>query len=93
MTDNLPDQSRDAGSNPFDGLIRCGAKTRHGGACARVGNARNGRCHLHGGWAGAPCGERNGNWRGGFYSRQAQAERRWLRELIRQMRTTMDGLP
>jgi|SRR5271155_3663396 len=48
---------------------------------------------LHGGWAGAPRGERNGNWRNGFYSQQAQAERQRLREMIRQMRATMDELP
>ena len=38
-------------------------------------------------------GERNGNWRNGFYSQQAQAERQRLREMIRQMRATMDELP
>jgi glucans biosynthesis protein len=93
MADNLPDQSGDSGGNPFDQLPRCGAKTRHGGTCGRIGNARNGRCHLHGGWAGAPRGERNGRWRGGFYTQEAQAERRRLHELIRQMRTMMDELP
>jgi len=31
--------------------------------------------------------------RGGFYAPEAQAERRRLRELIRQMRETMDELP
>ena len=37
---------------------------------------------------GAPAhrGERNGSWRGGFYAPEAQAGRRKLRELIRQMR-------
>jgi hypothetical protein len=94
MGNNFADQPRDAGSNPFSGLPRCGAKTRHGGTCGRIGNARNGRCHLHGGHSpGAPRGERNGNWRGGFYSQDAEAERRRLRDLIRQMRASMDELP
>jgi hypothetical protein len=41
---------------------------------------------------GAPRGDRNGRWRGGFYTAEAQAERRRLRALIRQMRATMDEL-
>ncbi len=51
-------------------------------------------CRIHGGRSpGAPRGERNGRWRGGFHTPEAQAERRRLRELIRQMRETMDELP
>jgi hypothetical protein len=38
-------------------------------------------------------GERNGNWRGRFKTSEAPTERRKLRELIRQMRITMDELP
>ncbi len=54
----------------------------------------NGRCKTHGGRSpGAPRGERNGRWRGGFHTPEAQAERRRLRELIHQMRTSMDELP
>lgn len=30
-------------------LSRCGAKTRNGTPCQRLGNKRNGRCKLHGG--------------------------------------------
>lgn len=54
----------------------------------------NGRCKTHGGRSpGAPRGERNGSWRDGFHTLEARAERRRLRELIRQMRTVMDELP
>jgi hypothetical protein len=54
----------------------------------------NGRCRIHGGRSpGAPRGERNGRWRGGFYTKEAQAERRRFRDLIRQMRISMDELP
>jgi hypothetical protein len=54
----------------------------------------NGRCKTHGGRSpGAPQGQRNGNWRGGFYSQEAQADRRRLRELIRQMRDAMEEVP
>src|SRR5271163_2658166 len=65
---------------------RCGARTRRGTACGSPAMP-NGKCRIHGGKSpGAPRGERNGRWRGGFYSQEAEAERRRLRELIRQMR-------
>ncbi len=38
--------------DPFAALPRCGAKTRRGTLCKRVGSSRNGRCHLHGARAG-----------------------------------------
>jgi hypothetical protein len=54
----------------------------------------NGRCRIHGGKSpGAPRGERNGRWRGGFYTPEARAERRRLRDLIRHLRQSMDELP
>jgi hypothetical protein len=53
----------------------------------------NGRCKTHGGRSpGAPRGERNGNWRSGFHSEAARADRRRLRELIKQMRQSLDQL-
>jgi hypothetical protein len=72
---------------------RCGARTRRGTVC-QAAAMPNGRCRIHGGRSpGAPRGDRNGNWRGGFYSQESQAERRRLRDLIRQMRERMDELP
>ena len=68
---------------------RCGARTRRGTLCQSPAMP-NGRCRIHGGRGpGAPRGERNGRWRGGFYTQEAQAERRRLRDLIRRMRETM----
>ena len=32
----------------------CNARTRSGDACRRVGNVKNGRCHLHGGKSTGP---------------------------------------
>ena len=32
----------------------CGAKTRSGKPCQRIGNPKNGRCHLHGGKSTGP---------------------------------------
>jgi bifunctional non-homologous end joining protein LigD len=72
---------------------RCGARTRRGTVCQSPAMP-NGRCRIHGGRSpGAPRGERNGRWSGGFYTPEAQADRRRLRGLIRQMRETMDELP
>jgi hypothetical protein len=59
--------------DPFAALPRCGAKTRRGTLCRRVGSSRNGRCHLHGARAGAPSGERNGNWRHGNETKKGAA--------------------
>jgi hypothetical protein len=71
-------------SNPFAALPRCGAKTRRGLPCQRVGNRRNGRCRFHGGRAGAPSGERNGRWRHGGTSKAAKAQMEEMRALLRQ---------
>ena len=71
--------------NPFATMPRCGAKTRSGRPCQRIGNSRNGRCKLHGGRAGAPSGERNGNWRHGNATKEAKAHRRAIRDLLREV--------
>ncbi len=70
--------------NPFASLPRCGAKTRSGRPCQRIGNKRNGRCKLHGGRAGAPSGERNGAWRHGGRSKEAAAQRKAIRAILRE---------
>ena len=97
MGDNSSDQLREPGW--LRGLEaariadRCGARTRRETVCQSPAMP-NGRCRIHGGRSpGAPRGERNGRWRGGFYTREAQADRRRLRDLIRQMREAMDELP
>ncbi len=70
--------------NSFASLPRCGAKTRSGKPCRRAGTKRNGRCKLHGGRAGAPSGERNGQWRHGNETKEATAQRRAVRALLRE---------
>jgi hypothetical protein len=77
--------------DPFAALPRCGAKTRRGTLCKRVGSSRNGRCHLHGARAGAPSGERNGNWRHGNETKVAKAQRRMIRTLLREARGFLRG--
>src|SRR5262249_61730059 len=43
------------------------------------------RCRLHGGLSpGAPRGSRNGNFRDGYWTRDAIEERRWLRSLVKE---------
>ncbi len=52
---------------------RCGAKTRNGSKCQKPALKGKSRCHLHGGRAGAPSGERNGAYKHGRYSTEAVA--------------------
>ncbi|MBM3573860.1 MAG: hypothetical protein FJX52_16110 [Alphaproteobacteria bacterium] len=63
---------------------RCGARTRSGLPCKAPVVAGRRRCRLHGGAAGsgAPSGERNGNYRSGYYTKEAVLYRRRLRALI-----------
>jgi hypothetical protein len=64
--------------NPVRQHKTCGARTRSGERCQAPPAKRRTRCRLHGGanGSGAPTGARNGNWRGGYYSREAIAQRR-----------------
>jgi len=70
--------------NRFASMPKCGAKTRSGKPCQRAGTKRNGRCKLHGGRAGAPSGERNGQFRHGNETTEAKAQRRAVRALLRE---------
>src|SRR5271167_1931666 len=67
---------------------RCLARTRSGTPCQKPAAKGKKRCRLHGGaeGSGAPCGERNGSYRHGLYTREAIAERKALRALIRGFR-------
>ena len=68
---------------------RCGAKTRRGTRCEAPGMA-NGRCRMHGGKSTGPrtaeglerC--RTANWKHGLYSQESVAERRCVRDLVRE---------
>lgn len=63
---------------------RCGAKTRRGTPCAAPAVSGKRRCRMHGGakGSGAPCGERHGHYKHGFWSKEAAAMRRLARELL-----------
>ena len=82
--------STTAPTNPFATRPRCEAKTRSGAPCQRIGNARNGRCILHGGRAGAPSGQRNGAWRHGGATNEAKAQRKAVRALLREARKMLE---
>jgi hypothetical protein len=61
----------------------CGAKTRFG-PCQQACEPNRGRCRLHGGarGSGAPSGAKNGRFVGGNHTKEAKAERRWVRTVL-----------
>ena len=62
---------------------RCGAKTRAGSPC-HCPAMSNGKCRLHGGLSpGAPRGAANGRYRDGYWTREAEEERKFIRLLVR----------
>ena len=79
-----------ASSGEDDAAPRCGARLRSGGRCRLPPAAGKRRCFQHGGarGIGAPKGSRR-NWRDGFYTRDALAERRRINEFIRECLKTL----
>ena len=62
---------------------RCGARTRSGTPCL-CRAMQNGKCRIHGGLSpGAPRGIANGNYRDGFWTREAVEERKFIRSLVK----------
>jgi glucans biosynthesis protein len=86
MTNNHP---RNTG--PMVNSPRCGARTRSGTACRSPAVQGKKRCRMHGGahGSGAPPGNQNAL-KHGRYTRQAIAERKAFRELIRQATETLE---
>jgi hypothetical protein len=75
-------------SLPLRVAPRCLARTRSGTRCQKPAAKGKKRCRLHGGaeGSGAPRGNRNGSYRHGLYTREAIAERKMMRALIRSFR-------
>ena len=69
----------------------CGARTRSGRPCQQPRVTGRPRCRLHGGapGSGAPTGERNGRYQHGHYTKEAKAERRWIRSLLHLAKETL----
>ena len=69
--------------NPAD-PVRCGAKTRAGAPCQCPPMKHRKRCRIHGGLSpGAPRGTANGNYRDGYWTREAVEERKFIRSLVK----------
>jgi hypothetical protein len=77
--------SRNTG--PMLSSQRCGARTRSGKPCRSPAVGGKKRCRMHGGapGSGAPRGNQNAL-KDGLHTREAIAERRQLRALLRQSR-------
>ncbi|MGY8704602.1 HGGxSTG domain-containing protein [Bradyrhizobium sp. 18BD] len=62
---------------------RCGAQSRAGTPCQCPAVRGRTRCRIHGGLSpGAPRGEKNGNFRHGFWTCEAVQERQWAKEMV-----------
>ncbi len=80
--------------NPMN-APRCGAKTRKGTPC-RAPAMANGRCRMHGGKSTGPRTpeglerSRKANWKHGHYSAESIAARRYMSQLLRESRDTIE---
>jgi hypothetical protein len=80
--------------NPMN-APRCGAKTRRATPC-RAPAIANGRCRMHGGKSTGPRTpeglerSRKANWKHGYYSAESLAERRYISQLLRESRETIE---
>ena len=85
------DHKRNTG--PMLSTPRCGAKTCSGKPCKSPAVSGKKRCRMHGGaeGSGAPRGNRNAL-KHGLYTREAIAERKQVRLLIRQSRKLIIGI-
>ena len=70
---------------PFLYSPRCGAKTRSGKLC-KAPAMKNGRCRMHGGMSTGPPKDNKNALKYGFYTKEAIAQRRYTRQLIKDSR-------
>lgn len=71
---------------------RCNAKTRIAGRCQSPAML-NGRCRMHGGKSpGAPCGDKHGRYKNGYYTKAALKERQQVSQLIKEVKATLKNL-
>lgn len=88
MKKNVGNHPRNTG--PMIASPRCGAKTRKGTPCQSPAVRGKKRCRMHGGAAGsgAPKGNQNAL-KHGEYTRERLAERKILRQLMRDAQETL----
>ena len=76
---------------------RCGARTRKQTSC-RAPAMANGRCRMHGGKSTGPRTpeglerSRKANWKHGNYSAESIALHRYISQLLRESRDTMENI-
>src|SRR6266508_3384434 len=77
---------------------RCGARSKRTGKPCQAAAMPNGRCKLHGGKSTGPRTpeglerSRRANWKHGYYSREAKAERSRVRAAILAVRNLRDSI-
>lgn len=87
----MSDRARNTG--PMLASLRCGAKTRSGGACRSPAVHGKKRCRMHGGaqGSGAPRANQNARKHGQF-ARGALAERRQIQALLGEARKLLEEM-
>jgi hypothetical protein len=87
----MSDYARNSG--PMLASLRCGAKTRCGGACRSPAVSGRKRCRMHGGahGSGAPKANRNAR-KHGLFTRDAIAERRQIQVLLGEARKLLEEM-
>lgn len=82
---------KERGPNRLQDSPRCGARTRKGTSCRAPAVGGKKRCRMHGGaeGSGAPIGNQNALKHGRF-TREAMAERKRFRGLIRKLRADLE---
>lgn len=87
----MSDHARNTG--PMLVSLRCGAKTRSGGACRSPAVHGNKRCRMHGGaqGSGAPSANQNAR-KHGLFTRDAIAERKQIQALLGEARKLLEGI-
>ena len=87
----MSDHIRNTG--PMLASLRCGAKTRSGGACRSPAVNGRKRCRMHGGAQGSGAPRANQNARKhGLFTRDAIAERRQIRALLGEARKLLNEM-
>jgi len=73
--------------------LRCGAKTRRGGACRSPAVRGRKRCRMHGGakGSGAPGANRNAH-KHGLFTSDTIAERKQIRTLLGEARRLLEDM-
>ncbi len=77
----------------FRRAARCTATSKRTGQRCKAPAVRGWTvCRFHGARGGGPKGQQNGMYRHGLHTKDAEAERRVLRELVRQSRKALASL-